>query len=86
MAFSVEAGSRISSTTRDANRRCVTERRATHDNYLKRTVFCGSCHKQHVTSRLSLMLANGHGGSYYYFFCRGRQVGSGCRQRFIQGQ
>jgi site-specific DNA recombinase len=65
-------------------RRCATERRRTHENYLKGTVFCGRCSKQHITSRLILMLANGHGGSYYYFFCRGRQQGNGCRQRFIQ--
>jgi site-specific DNA recombinase len=65
-------------------RRHAMERRRTHENYLKGTVFCGRCWKQNITSRMILMLANGHGGSYYYFFCRGRQSGNGCRQRFMQ--
>jgi site-specific DNA recombinase len=61
-----------------SSRRHAVERRRTHDNYLKGTVFCGRCH-----SRLCMTLANGHGGSYLYFFCSGRQRGNGCDQSHL---
>jgi site-specific DNA recombinase len=67
-----------------SGRRHARERQRRHDHYLKGSVFCGRCHKDlHTESRLIVTLANGHGGSYYYFFCRGRHQGNGCRQRFV---
>ena len=55
------------------------ERHRRHHHYLKGTVFCARCQ-----GRLSLMPVTGRGGRYVYFFCLGRQRGSGCGQRHVQ--
>ncbi|HJP67101.1 MAG TPA: recombinase family protein [Actinomycetota bacterium] len=60
-------------------RRYAGDKHRVHDHYLKGTVFCGKCH-----SRLIITWAKGKGGNYLYFFCRGRQAGNGCRQRYLQ--
>lgn len=44
------------------------EKRRVHHHYLKGSVFCARC-----GSRLSRCQFKGNGGSYYYFFCLGRQ-------------
>ncbi len=51
-----------------------------HEHYLKGTVFCAKC-----GARLCLTHANGHGGSYVYFFCLGRRAnGNSCWQKALQ--
>jgi site-specific DNA recombinase len=50
-----------------------------HHHYLKGTVYCARCH-----SRLLITRANGHGGTYLYYFCAGRQRRNGCEQRYVQ--
>lgn len=56
------------------------EKQRTHNHYLKGSVFCGRC-----GSRLCITRAVGKGGGeYLYFFCLGRQMGNGCRQRYVQ--
>lgn len=52
-------------------------RHRTNHHYLKGMVWCARCKKRFVVHR-----ANGNGGTYYYFFCRGYQLGN-CDQRFI---
>ena len=42
----------------------------THNHYLKGLLYCGRC-----KCRLIVMPGRGNGGTYYYFFCRGRQQG-----------
>ena len=42
----------------------------THNHYLKGLLYCGRC-----KYRLVVMRAQGNGGEYFYFFCRGRQQG-----------
>ena len=49
------------------------ERRRVHHHYLKGTIWCGRCRDQGVESRMIVARAKGNGGTYYYFFCRGRQ-------------
>jgi DNA invertase Pin-like site-specific DNA recombinase/Mor family transcriptional regulator len=39
-----------------------------HNHYLKGTLWCGACGK-----RLIIMRGKGNGGTYFYYFCRGRQ-------------
>jgi site-specific DNA recombinase len=41
-----------------------------HNHYLKGTLWCARC-----TSRLIVQRAEGNGGEYFYFDCRGRQKG-----------
>ena len=49
------------------------ERQRVHHHYLKSTLWCGRCHDQGRESRLLLTRAKGHGGEYWYFFCKARQ-------------
>jgi site-specific DNA recombinase len=56
-----------------------TERDRKHRHYLKGTVFCARC-----GSRLVFARAKGHGGTYHYFFCIGRQRRNGCEQPYVQ--
>jgi site-specific DNA recombinase len=51
------------------------ERHWRHQHYLKGSLFCGRC-----GARLSLQWAKGR---YLYFFCLGRQRGSGCEQPYV---
>ncbi len=48
-----------------------------HSHHLKGRLWCHRCHK-----RLMIHRAKGNGGIYYYFFCRGRQLGE-CRLPFL---
>ncbi|RZS30520.1 recombinase [Herbihabitans rhizosphaerae] len=43
-------------------------RQGTHPHYLKGTIWCRRC-----TQRFMVQRAQGNGGTYYYFFCGGRQ-------------
>ena len=45
------------------------EKRRIHHHYLKGTLFCDSCH-----NRLCFSQPRGHGGTYRYFYCIGRQM------------
>ena len=58
-------------------------RRRRHHHYLKGSVWCGSCHDEGRESRMIMHLAKGNGGSYFYFFCRGRQQHV-CDARFVE--
>ena len=50
------------------------ERRITHDQYLKGTVWCARCHESGVKRRLIVNRVAGKGDvEYFYYFCRGRQ-------------
>jgi site-specific DNA recombinase len=61
-------------------RRLAGEKVRTHNHYLKGSVFCGRC-----GSRLCLTQSKGHGGTYLYFFCIGRQrKRTSCDQSFVQ--
>lgn len=53
----------------------ASERRRSHDHYLKGTVWCGRCRlEDKVNTRLIIMkLAKPDDGFYEYFFCRGAQ-------------
>jgi site-specific DNA recombinase len=45
----------------------------------KGTIFCGRC-----GGRFGIVDANGHGGQYPYFCCRGRQKDTnGCQQGYV---
>jgi len=48
-----------------------------HHHYLKGSLYCGRC-----GSRMSLIHANGNGGTYPYFFCIARMKGTGCPQPY----
>ncbi|MDQ1743477.1 MAG: site-specific recombinase, partial [Pseudonocardiales bacterium] len=50
------------------------DRQQAHDHYLKGSVYCGECGRRLMFSR-----NKGNGGSYDYFICRARQLGS-CSQ------
>jgi len=52
-------------------------RTRTHNHYLKGVLWCARCEHRFVVMR-----ANGNGGEYFYFFCRGRQEGL-CDQPFL---
>jgi site-specific DNA recombinase len=54
------------------------EKQRIHSHYLKGSVFCGRC-----GSRLCLTNAKGR---YLYFFCLGRQQGSGCPQPYVPAE
>jgi site-specific DNA recombinase len=61
------------------------ERRRLYDHYLKGTLWCGHCFRDHDvrTSRMIIQRATGKtGGEYFYFFCRAKQEGR-CDSRFI---
>ncbi len=53
------------------------ERVRHHHHYLKGSLVCAHCH-----SRMSVARANGHGGTYDYFFCLNR-IRAGCRSRYV---
>lgn len=54
-------------------RGAATERQRKHHHYLKGSLWCGRCHDQGRESRMIVARAKGNGGTYFYFFCRGRQ-------------
>jgi len=54
------------------------ERRRVHHHYLKGSLVCASC-----GSRMSVARANGHGGTYDYFFCLNRIGRGGCNSRYV---
>lgn len=54
------------------------ERRRVHHHYLKGSLICASC-----GSRMSVARANGHGGTYDYFFCLNRIGRGGCNSRYV---
>jgi hypothetical protein len=59
------------------------ERRITHDQYLKGTVWCARCHERGVKRRLIVNRVAGKGDTeYFYYFCRGRQDAS-CNLPYI---
>jgi site-specific DNA recombinase len=45
-------------------------RTRTHNHYLKGVLWCARCDHRFIVQR-----AQGNGGEYFYFFCRGRQEG-----------
>jgi site-specific DNA recombinase len=59
------------------------ERRRVHHHYLKGTIWCGQCHDLGIERRMIVARAKGHGGTYYYFFCRGRQDHT-CNAPYLQ--
>jgi site-specific DNA recombinase len=57
-------------------RSTAQERQRVHDHYLKGTIFCRRCFARGEKRRMLLQRTVGrHGGVYFYFFCRGRQMG-----------
>jgi site-specific DNA recombinase len=48
-------------------------RKRIHDHYLKGALWCYPCHDQGHEYRLIRQQSKGRGGTYDYFFCRGRQ-------------
>ena len=48
-------------------------RKRVHDHYLKGMLWCFPCYKNALDYRLIRQQSNGNGGTYEYFFCRGRQ-------------
>ena len=48
-----------------------------HNHYLKGAIWCARCHRRFVVQR-----AKGNGGTYFYFFCVGRQKGI-CDQPYL---
>ncbi len=54
-------------------RTAANERQRKHHHYLKGSLWCGPCHDEGRESRVIIQRANGNGGTYWYFFCRGRQ-------------
>lgn len=46
-----------------------------HHHYLKGMLFCDRCARHERTSRLVYTQVTGRGGTYQYYFCRGRQEG-----------
>jgi site-specific DNA recombinase len=58
-------------------------RRTRHHHYLKGVLWCGECHKQGIEARMLMQWANGRGGRYQYYFCRGKQDHS-CSSRYIE--
>ena len=54
-------------------RKGAGERDRRHQHLLKGMLWCGACHAQGHERRMILQRAKGNGGTYYYFFCRGRQ-------------
>jgi site-specific DNA recombinase len=55
------------------------ERNWRHHHYLRGSVYCGQC-----VGRLIYTRTKGHGGTYEYFVCRGRQDGI-CTQPHQRG-
>jgi hypothetical protein len=61
------------------------ERKRVYPHYLKGTVWCGECYAVRglVDRRMLIQRTIGrHGGEYFYFFCRGKQLGL-CESRHI---
>jgi site-specific DNA recombinase len=58
-------------------------RRRRHHHYLKGSVWCGKCHSEGRESRMIMQRSKGNGGTYQYFFCRGRQEHV-CDTRFVE--
>lgn len=48
-----------------------------HNHYLKGLLWCGACGRRFVVMR-----GKGNGGTYFYYFCKGRQDHA-CDQKFI---
>jgi site-specific DNA recombinase len=48
-------------------------RKRTHDHYLKGILWCYACHEGGREFRLIRQQSKGNGGTYEYFFCRGKQ-------------
>ena len=63
-------------------RTVARERDRVHRHYLKGTLWCGPCHDRGDERRMILARAKGNGGTYFYFFCRGRQDGT-CREPYL---
>ncbi|MFP5225106.1 MAG: recombinase family protein, partial [Actinomycetota bacterium] len=55
------------------------ERTREHPHFLKGTVFCDQC-----GARMCITKANGHGGTYFYFFCLGKQRLRRCQQKYLR--
>jgi site-specific DNA recombinase len=53
-------------------------RQRVHDHFLKGLLWCGKCGRRFI-----IMRGKGHGGTYFYFICRGRQ-GHGCTQPYLR--
>jgi site-specific DNA recombinase len=53
------------------------EKRRTHNNYLKGSIWCGRCGKRLIFN----LAVNSQGEPYPYFFCIGRR--QGCSQRYV---
>ena len=53
-------------------------RQVTHRHYLRGNLWCAEC-----GSRLLFSRSTGHGGTYDYYFCAGRQRHNGCTQRYV---
>lgn len=54
-------------------RTAANERQRKHHHYLKGSLWCGPCRDEGRESRVIVQRATGNGGTYWYFFCRGRQ-------------
>ena len=48
-------------------------RKRIHDHFLKGILWCYDCHQRSHEYRLIRQRSNGNGGTYDYYFCRGRQ-------------
>ena len=60
------------------------ERRRVYDHYLKGSLWCGQCYRQHQIEdrRMIVQRSIGRNGeAYFYFFCRGKQEGA-CDSRY----
>ena len=57
----------------DANNTAGRNKTWRHSHYLKGILRCARC-----KSRLAYTVSRGNGGTYEYFYCSGRQQGSGC--------
>jgi site-specific DNA recombinase len=53
-------------------------RRRVHNHFLKGLLWCDRCGKRFI-----IMRGKGHGGTYFYYICRGRQ-GHGCTQPYLR--
>ena len=45
-----------------------------HNHLLKGSLWCGQCHRLGLERRMILQKAEGRGGTYWYYFCRGHQA------------
>ena len=56
-----------------AGRGPANVRKRVHDHYLKGMLWCDACHQRGHEYRLIRQQSKGNGGTYAYFFCRGKQ-------------